>query len=759
MPMQFRRAHAQAVLVVTALVVLASVGVIGTGAAQAAPSPYPTSQFTSLDLGSRHVRAQVVDPAHERVYFATATGSSRKYQLSIVDTTTGEQVAAVALQHLSDALMLDAASHTLFIAETDQATLGSPSTIAELDIGTGHIVRTIAAGRSLSALAMADGQVFASQVWDGTVQVRDPISGSLTATIPVGETPYHMAADPAQHRLYVLNTGHYSVGQGYGASTVSVVDTRSYQVIDTYQAGASASGVALNAVTGMLYVSANGAQLLKLDAVTGIQVAAAQTPSDGNDVAVDPDTNMVAVQGWGHSVWLYDSTTLDVTAQVPAEGAGTGLAVDRQNHLLYVGSSNLIGIDVLDDTSGAVRSVIAIGFTPAAVAVDSVTHAAYVVTVDSANRGTVLAINSAATAIVRSIPVGKGPFAAAINPTTHTLYVLNAADNTVSVVNTATGVVTGQILVGAHPSAAALDVTQQRLYVTNRDDSDASIINLATGTVTATVAVGSAPTSVSVDEARNIAFVANSAGNTVSVISGLTNTVTATFADQGANLVAVDPVSHKVFVGGHAAGSSQGTLAVYDETSHAVLQTFGVFSAPHSLAVDGPGHTLLFSYGSAFSVIDTVDYQFIPGATTNHFSGMVIDQSTHRAYLSETSDGTLAVYAYGMSMRVVTQPVNLSVIAGRAFTVSARVTGSPVPTVCGEVLRKGSVIWQMLPYCDSVSALVGTYRLAPAATDIQAGSHLEGPRIVRPAMRGFRGPAPARRRCLTDRSATRLLAC
>jgi putative transposase len=50
---------------------------------------------------------------------------------------------------------------------------------------------------------------------------------------------------------------------------------------------------------------------------------------------------------------------------------------------------------------------------------------------------------------------------------------------------------------------------------------------------------------------------------------------------------------------------------------------------------------------------------------------------------------------------------------------------------------------------------------APIAvvTDIQTQLVPWNPRIERPMRRGFQGPAPTHRRCLTDRSAMRLLAC
>jgi transposase len=64
------------------------------------------------------------------------------------------------------------------------------------------------------------------------------------------------------------------------------------------------------------------------------------------------------------------------------------------------------------------------------------------------------------------------------------------------------------------------------------------------------------------------------------------------------------------------------------------------------------------------------------------------------------------------------------------------------------------------PVCDALLEGLNTHGVPEQIlTDIQTQLVPLNPRIERPTRRGSRGPAPTRRRCLTDRSAVRLLAC
>jgi transposase InsO family protein len=64
------------------------------------------------------------------------------------------------------------------------------------------------------------------------------------------------------------------------------------------------------------------------------------------------------------------------------------------------------------------------------------------------------------------------------------------------------------------------------------------------------------------------------------------------------------------------------------------------------------------------------------------------------------------------------------------------------------------------PVCDALLEALATHGIPEQIlTDIQTQLASLNPRIERPTRRGSKGPAPTCRRCLTERSAARLLAC
>jgi YVTN family beta-propeller protein len=71
----------------------------------------------------------------------------------------------------------------------------------------------------------------------------------VTATIPVGFSPFEVAANPVTGTVYVANIA---------ADTVSVVNGQANRVTATVPVGIGPFGVAVNTVSGRAYVSDSG---------------------------------------------------------------------------------------------------------------------------------------------------------------------------------------------------------------------------------------------------------------------------------------------------------------------------------------------------------------------------------------------------------------------------------------------------------------------------------------------------------------------
>jgi YVTN family beta-propeller protein len=157
----------------------------------------------------------------------------------------------------------------------------------------------------------------------------------------------------------------------------------------------------------------------------------------------------------GDTVSVIDETTGAVTSTIAVGSGPDGVAVDPSTHTAYVANGGAGTVSVIDATTGAVTSTIAVGSGPDGVAVDSAAHIAYVTDL----AGTVSVIDETTGAVAATVPVGSDPDGVAVDPTTHTAYVTNENANTVSVIGAALPTPVTTVTSSRNPSSAGQDVT------------------------------------------------------------------------------------------------------------------------------------------------------------------------------------------------------------------------------------------------------------------------------------------------------------
>jgi YVTN family beta-propeller protein len=122
------------------------------------------------------------------------------------------------------------------------------STVSVIDAATGTVTATLPVGNSPLAVAAdsAAGTVYVANYNDNTVSVIDVATGTVTATLPVGSNPTGVAVDPAAGTAFVANAVD---------STVSVIDVATRTVTATLPVGSNPSAVAVDPVTHTAYVT------------------------------------------------------------------------------------------------------------------------------------------------------------------------------------------------------------------------------------------------------------------------------------------------------------------------------------------------------------------------------------------------------------------------------------------------------------------------------------------------------------------------
>jgi DNA-binding beta-propeller fold protein YncE len=248
-----------------------------------------TIRFEDTDL-----RGLAFDPSTGTLYLANADGSVVVFDARACNATVGRCQAAarihVARQLTPDQLLLDPATHTLYVVDD------GIGTIAVIDAAHCNALDRSGCGKAPARLRTAD------------------------------DSPQAIAVNPATGTLYVANDRGYSV---------SLVDTRTCSALDASRCAAAAPAfklpgianpiaLAVDPATGALYVSADTDQLFALDGATCNATVAsgcahaprvARIGREPGDIAIDERTRTVYVSnGEERSVSLIRADRCNATA-------------------------------------------------------------------------------------------------------------------------------------------------------------------------------------------------------------------------------------------------------------------------------------------------------------------------------------------------------------------------------------------------------------------------------------------------------------
>jgi len=217
--------------------------------------------------------------------------------------------------------------------------------------------------------------------------------------------------------------------------------------------------------------------------------------------------------------------------------------------------------------------------------------------------------NTEKPCVVATIPVGSKPVGVAVDVHDH-VFVTNSGANTVSVINSVTNTVSATLNVGFHPESVATD-PQFGVYVANGGNFTVSALDRFHALV-ATIVVGGSPGTpppdklrVAVDHLMSRAYVANRGLGNVSIIGissdppVLSPVVTKVEGPLG---VAVDPVSHRVFV----TQPDHNKVSLIDATTQGVIGSIPVGQHPTGIAID-PQKRRVYVANSGFKTVSVID--------------------------------------------------------------------------------------------------------------------------------------------------------
>lgn len=253
-------------------------------------------------------------------------------------------------------------------------------------------------------------------------------------------------------------------------------------------------------------------------------------------------------------------------------GAAHGVVIDPTSGLAFVSRSGANHVDVFDPGSLALLKHIPVADDVDGVFFDPANRLVFAVSGDP-GLGTV--IDPATQTALGTIPLGGKPEFAVFDPQSRVFYQNLEDKSAVAVIDLAKRAVVDRWLLERclGPTGAALDLADRRLFVVC-GNAVLAVVDLASHRVVASLPIGSGPDSVAYDVGLKRLYTTGKSG-VMSVIQqegpDSYRTLNTIRLHYGAHTLAVDPATHRVYVG-YASLVVPPRLAVFDARPDAPRQ-------------------------------------------------------------------------------------------------------------------------------------------------------------------------------------------
>ena len=274
------------------------------------------------------------------------------------------------------------------------------------------------------------------------------------------------------------------------AATVTVIDTRTFEIVTVIPVGFLAWDATLSPDESVLYV-ATDAGVDVIDTATNTVTTTIPVGVAPQSVAFTPDgTRAYVTNILSDTVSVIDTATNTVVGTIFFDEGSfpNEVAVSPNGARTYVTASGSNTVSVIDTATNTVVATVPVGVQPFVVAVTPDSTRAYV---SNGGSNTVSVIDTATNTVIATIPVGNQPQGIDVAPEGSKVYVAIAATNSVAVIDVASNTVT-QTLPTDLGSPLNLEVTARRVYVSG-GSGHLSVIDRVVEAVIKTVSTASDP--------------------------------------------------------------------------------------------------------------------------------------------------------------------------------------------------------------------------------------------------------------------------
>ena len=340
------------------------------------------------------------------------------------------------------------------------------NTVSVIDVFTFNVIKTVPVGNQPAAIAAnpQKNEIYVANTESNNLSIIDAEKNAVIATIGVHRAPVSIAVSPDGKRAYVANSG---------SNNVSIIDLDAKRVVSTISVGIGPAMVAISPDAKTAVVSLHGENGISvIDAVLArvrnkLSVADCQQPEF---VTILPDSSKAFVACRGGSQ----------VAAIQLKKPEFKQEDDRLLTLLNVGKS------------------------PAHLALKPDGGEIFVSNADS---GTFSEIATQANEVGGSYLVGSNPARGVVASDNATLYISDSGSNSVVVYDITVGrritkqdpaSGAGSIHVGSRPESLVLSPNENYLYVANTASGDVSVIRTAVQSLFTMIPVGNQPSAMAV---------------------------------------------------------------------------------------------------------------------------------------------------------------------------------------------------------------------------------------------------------------------
>ena len=614
----------------------------------------------------------VVDSGLSKLFVADSSG----HQIIIVDATKGTLLATVPLPSQPTAMVLNIATHALWVAG------GSASGyVAVIDGSKNQIITTLSGSTipsgitSISVDPSTNVAVIASPTGNpsaGIAAIDGNNNYSVTdEAVNPGQAPMATAYSPGGDEFYISDNGDgvisITLGNGLlslddfiptdeigdtslalntssnqlavatpaakGGFLIDLFSPLSANIVHDFNAGLTPTQMAFDPTINRFFVSNSGDNTVDAyDITPHSTIAAYEGAFSGNSISynyidANPATGMVYTARLGNLYAINELQAAAGATGLSQDSAGVttialgspysqAIVANPATNKIYVGDSTGLFYSVNGATN--VATPLTVLPSSASIRALAVNSAADQIIAWDYSSGSVFVLDSATDTVLKTIPLAQASQAFAFADPTKDLAYL-ASDHYYAIDPTA-GTVVNSIPFTGITMGAALNPAANRFYAATTGKL-IYVINTTTNSLVTTVTLPQAPLAMAVNPATGNYYVSyNDASDVthVDVYSGSTNTLiidlpSSTYPELGnAVSIVVNPFANTVYVGSDSGQASNGIAAI-DGATNAV-------SAVTSNPFDDAAHALVMDLASATLAGGGYSYTSL-WMSTSDFSG------------------------------------------------------------------------------------------------------------------------------------------